>query len=145
MKNINEYILEQQFYEGHEINVHGVFEMAQISSKEDELQDNTSIWVYGEGDEQGTKPPHFHVQVDNKRFEFEIKFDDINSLDIWRSKTAKYDWHGYKNVKKAIKKWLNDINHEDKERTNWGMIFTVWNLDNKKKVNKEFYKKLLNS
>ena len=143
MKDLNDYLLEQKFYEGHQVNVHGVYEMAQISSKVDKLPNNTRIWVYGEGDEQGTKYPHFHIEIDNKRFEFEIKFDDINSLDIWRSKTNKYDWKGYSNVKKAIKKWLLQPNSEEPSLTNWEMILTVWNFDNTKKVNKETYRKLL--
>lgn len=143
MKGINDFILEQQFYEGHQINVHGVYEMAQISSPDDNLPEHTSIWVYGEGDEQGTKPPHFHVTVDNKRFEFEIKFDDVNSLDIWRSKTVKHDWKGYSNVKKAIKKWLLEYNKKQPKLTNWEFILSVWNADNDKQVNLDTYMKLL--
>ena len=139
MKDLHLFTFESE----HIKNPHGIFEMAQISDKVDQLPENTSVWVYGENDEQGTKPPHFHVMLDNKRFEFEIKFDDVNTLDIWRSKSVKHDWQGYKNVKKALKEWLLKPNSENPKLTNWEMILTVWNLDNKKKVNKDVYMKLL--
>lgn len=102
MKLLNEFIFEQEHIKG----PHGIFEMTQISSQ-GELPKNSLVWVYGENDEQGTKPPHFHVKIDNGRFEFEIKFDDFYNLDIWRSKTVKHDWKDYSNVKKEIKNWLN--------------------------------------
>ena len=79
--------------------------MSLISDIKDNLSKNTKIYVYGENDEHSTKPPHFHVRIDNK-YEFEIKFDDFNSLEIWRSKTTKYDWKNYSDVKKEIKNWL---------------------------------------
>ena len=70
MKLLNEFIFEQEHVKG----PHGIFEMTQISSQ-GELPKNSSVWVYGENDEQGTKPPHFHVKIDNGRFEFEIKLN----------------------------------------------------------------------
>lgn len=103
--------------------------MGQISSKEDQLPKGTEVWVYGENDEQGTKPPHMHIKVDNKH-EFEIQFDFLHNLDIWRSKTSKKDWHNYKNVKKAVLNWLDQNNYEQDKYTNVEMIFAEWNRQN---------------
>ena len=124
MKNIQEFIFEEEHVKG----VHGVFEMAQVSER-GELPKNSSVWVYGENDEQGTKPPHFHVKIDD-RFEFEIKFDNFHDLDIWRSKTNKYDWKDYSNVKKELKKWFGKQNSEEPNMTNIEVILFLWNLNN---------------
>lgn len=126
MKSLQEFIFEDEHVKG----PHGIFEMSQISDKTDQLSKNTEVWVYGEKDEQGTKPPHFHVMIDNK-YEFEIKLSDIHTLDIWRSKTSKKDWNDYSKVKKELKKWFDKKNSEDPERTNLEVILTVWNLNNK--------------
>ena len=61
MKDLQELVFESE----HRKNVHGILEMSQVSSKLDQLPKNTEIWVYGENDEQGTKPPHFHVKIGN--------------------------------------------------------------------------------
>ena len=81
MNTIIDYIFETE----HRKNIHNVFEMLLISDSKDNLSKNTKIYVYGENDEQGTKPPHFHIKMDN-RYEFEIKFDDFNSK-IFRAST----------------------------------------------------------
>jgi len=134
MKMINDFIFEQEHIKG----PHGIFEMAQISNT-GELPKNSSVWVYGENDEQGTKHPHFHIKIDN-RFEFEIKFDNFHNLDIWRSKTNKYDWKNYSNVKKELKKWLTEKNSEQPEYTNLEVILSVWNMNNPNhKINKQYY------
>lgn len=140
MKKINEFIFEQEHIKG----PHGIFEMAQISNT-GELPKNSSVWVYGENDEQGTKPPHFHVKIDNDRFEFEIKFDNFHDLDIWRSKTNKYDWKDYSNVKKELKKWFNQNNSELPDMTNLEAILSVWNMNNPNhKIDKKKYIELYN-
>ena len=139
MKNINDFIFEQEHVKG----PHGIFEMAQISDN-GELPKNSSVWVYGENDEQGIKPPHFHIKIDN-RFEFEIKFDNFHNLDIWRSKTIKHDWKDYSNVKKELKKWLNQNNSEQPEYTNLEVILSVWNMNNPNhKIDKKYYIDLYN-
>ena len=140
---MTEILSESIFESEHTKGGHGLFEMALISYETDNLPYNTSIWVYGE---QGIKPPHFHVKIDDK-YEFEIKFDNFHDLDIWRSKTAKYDWHNYKNVKKAIKSGLTKNNHEAEFRTNINSILIEWNRQNPNHridANKylELYKKL---
>lgn len=126
MKNLDEFIFEAQ----HIVGAHGIFEMSQVSDKTDQLPKNTEVWVYSEKDEQGTKPPHFHVLID-KMLEFEIKLDDIDTLDIWQSKTQKKDWDNYSNVRKELKKWLDRPNNEDPEKTNLEAILYLWNVNNK--------------
>lgn len=139
MKTINDFIFEQEHVKG----PHGIFEMSQISDK-GELPENSSIWVYGENDEQGTKPPHFHIKIDN-RFEFEIKFDNFHNLDIWRSKTVKHDWKQLKTIKKAIKEWFMKINSEEDDKLNIEVILTEWNMQNPNhKINKKHYIDLYN-
>lgn len=140
MKLLNEFIFEQEHVKG----PNGIFEMAQISSQ-GELPKNSSVCVYGENDEQGTKHPHFHVKIDNGRFEFEIKFDDFYNLNIWRSKTVKHDWKDYSNVKKEIKNWLNYKNSELPDMTNLEAILSIWNMNNPNhKIDKKKYIELYN-
>lgn len=135
MNTITDYIFETE----HRKNIHNVFEMSLISDSKDNLSKNSKIYVYGENDEQGTKPPHFHVKMDN-RYEFEIKFDDFNSLKIWRSKNVKHDWKNYSDIKKEIKNWLVSKNIETPEYTNMQVILTEWNRENPNyKINKEYY------
>lgn len=111
--------------------------MSLISDVKDNLSENTKIYVYGENDEQG--PPHFHIIIDNKH-EFEIKFDDFHSLEIWRSKTAKYDWENYSSLKEEIKNWLISKNIETPEYTNIQVVLTEWNRENPNhKIDKQFY------
>lgn len=139
MKIINDLVFEQEHVKG----PHGIFEMAQISNT-GELPKNSSVWVYGENDEKGIKPPHFHVKIDD-RFEFEIKFDNFYNLDIWRSKTNKYDWKNYSNVKKELKKWLTEKNSEQPKYSNLEVILTEWNRQNPNyKINKQYYIDLYN-
>lgn len=140
MKDLNEFIFEQE----HIVGAHGIFEMSQISDKSDELPMKSSVWVYGENDEQGTKPPHFHIKV-NDRFEFEVKFDNFHDLDIWRSKTIKHDWKKLNKVKKSVKEWLTKMNVEEPEKTNIDVILTEWNRQNPShKIDKKKYIDLYN-
>ena len=104
----------------------------------------SSVWVYGENDEQGTKPPHFHIKV-NDRFEFEVKFDNFHDLDIWRSKTIKHDCKKLNKVKKSVKEWLTKMNIEEPEKTNIDVILTEWNRQNPNhKIDKKKYIDLYN-
>lgn len=144
MKSLLEFIFEQNHAKG----LDKIFEMSLISDKTDQLPNNTEIYVYGENDLQGTKTPHFHVIIDKGKFEFEIAFDHFHDLEIWRSKTNKYDWSGYKNVKKAIKRWLMQKN-ADNTYKNIEMILNEWNrrndtneIDKQKYIN--LYDKLKN-
>ena len=140
MKDIQEFIFENEHKKGS----HGIFEMAQISDKKDNLPMNSSVWVYGENDEQGTKPPHFHIKIYN-RFEFEIKFENFHDLDIWGSKTVKYDWDKLKSVKKALKEWFLKNNSEEEDRLNIEVILTEWNRQNPNhKIDKKHYIDLYN-
>ena len=140
MKSIPEFRLENEHIKG----VHGIFEMSQISDKKDNLLLNSSIWVYGENDINGTKSPHFHIKIDN-RFEFEIKFDNFHNLDIWRSKTVKYDWKELKQIKKSIKEWLLKPNTEEPDRLNIEVILIEWNRQNPNhKIDKQYYLDLYN-
>ena len=140
MNSITEFIFENEHTKG----VHGIFEMSQISDKKDNLPLNSSIWVYGENDINGTKPPHFHIKIDN-RFEFEIKFENFHNLDIWRSKTVKYDWKELKQIKKSVKEWLLKSNTEEPDRLNIEVILTEWNRQNPNhKINKQYYLDLYN-
>lgn len=130
-------ITEEVFNAEHLKGSHGIFEMSRISHKLDNLPKNTAIYVYGEADETGHKPPHFHVKVDGK-FEFEIQFTHFHDLEIWRSKTVKHDWkqyaergwRPYSDVKKAIKKWLEKDNVETPMLSNIRVILHEWNRQN---------------
>ncbi|MDY4850215.1 MAG: hypothetical protein SO182_03125, partial [Paludibacteraceae bacterium] len=64
-----EYTMNDDFLSNHIIG-----EMATISRSTDNIPRKSKIIVYGENDEQGTKTPHFHVQIDNGEIELEIKF-----------------------------------------------------------------------
>ena len=140
MKKINEFIFEEEHIKG----PHGIYEMSQISDI-GELPGNSSVWVYGEKDEQGTKPPHFHVKIDNGKFEFEIKFDNFHDLDIWRSKTIKHDWKQLKTIKRALKEWFMKENSEEEDRLNIEVILTEWNRQNPNhKIDKKHYINLYN-
>lgn len=125
-----EVISEALFENEHSKNPHGIFEMARVSDTSDQLPNNASIWVYGEKDEQGTKPPHFHIIIDKGKFEFEVTFDHFHDLKIWRSKTVKHDWKEYSKLKKAIKKWLNQDNVDMEGFKNIKAIMVHWNANN---------------
>lgn len=145
MKSLKDFVYEYELNKEH---CHHIFEMALISDKNDQLPNNTQIQIYNEKDTQGTKTPHFHILIDNK-FEFMIAFDHFHDLEIWRSKTAKHDWSGYKNVKKAIRRWLDQFNFRNNKIKNIDAILNTWNDQNtSNKVNvdkyKNLYKKLKN-
>lgn len=124
-----EVINEEMFENEHSKNPHGIFEMARISDASDQLPNNASIWVYGEKDEQGTKPPHFHILIDDK-IDLQVTFDHFHDLKIWRSKTVKHDWKEYSKLKKAIKKWLNQDNVDMEGFKNIKAIMVHWNANN---------------
>ena len=67
-----EYTMNDDFSSKHRID-----EMATISRPTDNIPRKSKVIVYGENDEQGTKTPHFHVQIDNGEIELEIKFEHI--------------------------------------------------------------------
>lgn len=140
---MTEILSESIFDSEHVKGGHGLFEMALISYETDNLPYNASVWVYGE---QGIKPPHFHVKIDDK-YEFEIKFDNFHDLKIWRSRTNKIDWEGYEDVKQKLFEWYTNKNWLDPDLTNLEAILLEWNMQNHNHridANKylELYKKL---
>ena len=85
-----EYAMNDDFLSNHRIG-----EMATISRPTDNLLRNSKVIVCGESDEQGTKIPHFHVQIDNGEIDLEIKFEHIKNMDIWRTKNNyPNSWNG---------------------------------------------------
>ena len=140
MKKINEFIFEEEHIKG----PHGIYEMSQISDI-GELPRNSSVLVYKENEEQVTKPPHFHIKIDNGKFEFEIKFDNFHDLNIWRSKTIKHNWNQLKIIKRALKEWLIKKNSEEENRLNIEVILIEWNRQNPNhKIDKTHYIDLYN-
>ena len=53
---------------------HRIDEMATISRPTDNIPRKSKVIVYGENDEQATKTPHFHVQIDNGDIELELHY-----------------------------------------------------------------------
>ena len=112
---------------------HPLNEMSNIASKLDQLPRNTKVYVYGENDEQGTKPPHFHVLIDNGALELEIYIRKIRDLIIWRTKGNRpLSWsdNNAVDVYKALKKWLSQKNRHLTDMTNIEAIVTIWNMNN---------------
>lgn len=139
------------FEDEHTINPHGVYEIAWLSYYEyNNLPNNTSVMVCGEKDGIGAENPHFHIRIDNS-FDFEIKFDHMHNLEIWRSTTDKLDWSGYEHVRDAVKNWLEEYYDERKLYKNYETIVNRWRnenpeheIDDKNKY-LELYKKLKNN
>ena len=119
------YLEESLFEQYHPLN-----EMSNIASKLDNLPRNTKVYVYGEGDETGHKPPHFHVLIDHGAIELEVYIQRIRDLIIWRTKGQRsLSWDGITEVYKALKKWLHQKN-KHLDMTNIEAIVTMWNMNN---------------
>ena len=96
--SFEEYTMNDNFSSKHRID-----EMATISRPTDNIPRKSKVIVYGEGDEQGTKTPHFHVQIDNGAIELEIKFEHIRTMEIWRTKNNyPKNWDGITDVRDRI-------------------------------------------
>lgn len=110
------------------LEMHRIDEMATISRPSDNIPNNTKILVYGENDEQGTKTPHFHVNIDNGKIELEIQFKHIDQLIIWRTKgNHPKTWNGVTNVKKRINDWLYEVPKKAFGLTNLQRMINAWN------------------
>lgn len=129
MKTLSQ-LLEESFDLENKLN-----EMALVSDSSDKLPKKTKIYIYGEGDEQGTKTPHFHVIINNGEYEFEVKIENAHDLEIWRTKKCKKKslantWVENSDVKKAIQEWLDKPNNEFAPLTNYQTIIKLWNVSN---------------
>ena len=129
MKTLSQ-LLEESFDLENKLN-----EMALVSDSSDKLPKKTKIYIYGEGDEQGTKTPHFHVIINNGEYEFEVKIENAHDLKIWRTKKCKKKslentWVENSDVKKAIQEWLDKPNNEFAPLTNYQTIIKLWNVSN---------------
>lgn len=113
--------------------LHPMNEMANISVPEDRLRKSTVVCVYPEKDLQGTKTPHIHVEIDNKKIILEVYIEDLRSLRIWRTKYGRKiseGWSGVVDVKKQIDRWLTLPNYDDPTHTNLEEIVITWNRMN---------------
>lgn len=112
---------------------HPLNEMATISSPKDNLPRNTKVCVYGEGDEQGTKVPHYHVLIDHGKIELEVYIQRARGLVIWRTKNNRplnLDCDGITDVRKKLQKWLDQPSANFREMTNLDVILSSWNANN---------------
>ena len=136
MKRLTEILQDNEFYNRHRID-----EMAQISRPSDGLPRNAEVWVYGEGDEQGTKNPHIHIKIDNGKIEFEVDIKSIKELNIWRTKrNYPKSWDGLTKVKKAIIEWLDKPHRKINSITNAQYIVLMWNDNNpSNEIDDDFY------
>ena len=121
-----EYTMNDDFSSKHRID-----EMATISRPTDNIPRKSKVIVYGEGDEQGTKIPHFHVQIDNGAIELEIKFEHIRTMEIWRTKNNyPKSWDGITNVRDRIIEWLDEKPIKNYGVTNLVRMIMAWNDGN---------------
>lgn len=110
---------------------HRLYEMASVSTPNDNLPRNTKIVIYGENDETGTKEPHMHVLIDNGSIELEVKLKNVHELEIWRTKRGyPKTWNGLSNIKKAIQEWIDKPFTRNKKLTNKEMLVIFWNAEN---------------
>lgn len=129
-RTLLQHMLEKSFDLENKLN-----EMALVSDSSDKLPKKTKIYIYGEGDEQGTKIPHFHVIINNGEYEFEVKIENAHDLEIWRTKKCKKKslentWVENSDVKKALQEWLDKPNNEFTPLTNYQTIIKLWNVSN---------------
>ena len=127
MKSYKEFCNERL---SQEMPTHRIDDMAAVSSPDDNLPLNTKIYIYGENDEQGTKTPHFHVTIDNRKIELEVELRHAAQLNIWRTKHGHpKSWDGLSNIRKRIEEWLGETNSEF-NMTNLKTMVALWNLNN---------------
>lgn len=110
---------------------HRLDEMATISRPSDNLPRKTKVCVYGEGDEQGTKTPHFHVIIGNGDIELEVVLRHVKNMDIWRTKQGyPKNWDGITDVRDRIVEWFDEKNPKKFGLTNLQAIVMAWNDGN---------------
>ena len=121
-----EYAMNDDFLSNHKIG-----EMATISRPTDNLPRNSKVIVCGESDEQGTKTPHFHVQIDNGEIDLEIKFEHIKNMDIWRTKNNyPKSWNGITDVRDRIIEWFDEVSKKNFGISNLKRMIMAWNDGN---------------
>ena len=114
--------------------------MATISRPADNIPRKSKVIVYGEEDEQGTKTPHFHVQIDNGAIELEIKFEHIRTMEIWRTKNNyPKSWDAITDVRDRIIEWFDEVSEKNFGVSNLKRMIMAWNDGNpKKEVDEHF-------
>lgn len=113
------------------LSMHRVDEMATISRPTDNIPRKSKVMVYGENDEQGTKIPHFHVQIDNGAIELEIKFEHIRNMVIWRTKNNyPKNWNGIIDVRNRIVEWFDEVSKKNFGISNLKRMIMAWNDGN---------------
>ena len=121
-----EYTITNNFLSMHRVN-----EMAIISRPTDNIPRKSKVMVYGENDEQGTKIPHFHVQIDNGAIELEIKFEHIRNMVIWRTKNNyPKNWNGITDVRDRIVEWFDEVSKKNFGISNLKRMIMAWNDGN---------------
>ena len=132
IKNINEFITP-------------LLEFARINDKK---KFNYDVFVYG-GDSYGSGrnehgEPHFHFSDNIKspqKFKIsiliptDIEWKQNKELYIYESDNNIFTWSGLNKEKKELIKWLDEINCDDKFRTNIEFIRIQWNVLNKDNKN----------
>ena len=123
ISTFEEYTMNDDFSSKHRID-----EMATISRPTDNIPRNSKVIVYGENDEQATKTPHFHVQIDNGDIELEIKFEHIKNMDIWRTKNNyPKSWNGITDVRDRIIEWFDEVTKNNFGVSNLKRMIMTWN------------------
>ena len=138
MEKINERVLKFDEYDF--LSKHKIEEMATISRPTDNIPKKSKIIVYGENDENGTKTPHFHVQINNGEIELEIKFEHIRNMEIWRTKNNyPKSWDGISDVRDRIIEWLDETSKKNFGVTNLERMIMSWNDGNpNNEIDKKF-------
>ena len=110
---------------------HRIDEMATISRPTDNIPRKSKVMVYGENDEQGTKTPHFHIQINNGDIELEVKFEHIRNMEIWRTKNNyPKSWDGITDVRDRIIEWFDEKSKKNFGLSNLERMIVAWNDGN---------------
>lgn len=110
---------------------HRIEEIATISRPTDNIPKKSKVIVYGENDKQGTKVPHFHIQIDNGNIELEVKFEHIKNMDIWRTKNNyPKNWNGITDIRDRIIEWFDEISTKNFGISNLQRMIIAWNDGN---------------
>lgn len=138
MKDLKDFIVEDLNFSS----IHRIDEMATISRPNDNIPQSTKIKVYGENDEQGTKTPHFHVEIKNSQIVLEVKFEHIIDMTIWRTKgNYPKSWDGITDVRDRIKEWIKESPKKNLGLTNLQRMIFAWNDGNPtNEITEEFTK-----
>ena len=111
--------------------MHRVDEMATISRPTDNMPKSAKVMLYGEKDEQGTKIPHFHVQIYNGEIELEVKFEHRRDMEIWRTKgNQPKNWDGLTDVRDRIIAWHDEVSTKNFGLSNLQRMIMAWNDGN---------------